>query len=54
MGFTFLNSYFRACAKYNDFLLLTQNILKQGYVAPRLKSFYGRHHNLDETAEIER
>jgi hypothetical protein len=34
--------YSRACAQYSDFLdrvqLLTQNLLKPGYVAPRLKS----------------
>ena len=42
------------CAQYSDFLdraqLLTQKLLKQGHVAPRLKSslqkFHGRHHNL--------
>ena len=45
--------YSRVCTKYCDFLnraqLLTQKLLKQGYVAPRLMSslqiFYGRHHN---------
>ena len=50
--------YSRACAQYSDFLdwaeLLT--LLKQGYVAPRLKSslqkFYGGHHNLVESYEI--
>ena len=34
--------YSRACAQYSDFLdwarLLTQKLLEQGYVAPRLKS----------------
>jgi hypothetical protein len=34
--------YSRACAQYRDFLdrvqLLTQNLLKPGYIAPRLKS----------------
>jgi len=43
--------YSRVCAKYNGFLdtaqLLTQKLLKQGYVALRLMSslqiFYGRH-----------
>jgi hypothetical protein len=34
--------YSRACAQYSDFLdrvqLLTQNLLKPGYIAPRLKS----------------
>ena len=34
--------YSRACAQYSDFMdrvqLLTQNLLKPGYVAPRLKS----------------
>ena len=51
MEFTFHNS--RVCAQYSDFLdrvqLRTQKLLKQGYVAPRLKSshqkFYGRHHH---------
>jgi hypothetical protein len=46
--------YSRACAQDSDFMdraqLLVQKLLKQGYVAPRLKSslqkFYGRHHNL--------
>ena len=46
--------YSRACVQYNDFLdraqLLTQKLLKQGYIAPSLKSsslqkFYSRHHN---------
>ena len=48
--------YSRACDQYHDFLdraqLLTNKLLKQGYVAPRLKSslqkFYGRHHELVE------
>ena len=52
--------YSRACAEYSDFLdraqLLTQNLLKQGHVAPRLKSSlqkcYGRHHNLVDRYEI--
>ena len=52
--------YLRACAKYSDFLdrpqLLTQKLLKQGYVAPRLKSslqtLYGRHHNLVDRYEL--
>lgn len=43
--------YFKACNQYGDFLdisqLLTQNILKQDYANPGLKSsqhkFYGRH-----------
>ena len=55
-----LISYSRACAQYNDFLdraqLLTQKLLNQGYVAPRLKSslrkFYSRHHNLVDRYEI--
>ena len=50
--------YSRACAQYSDFLdwaeLLT--LLKQGYIAPRLKSslqkFYGGHHNLVDRYEI--
>jgi hypothetical protein len=52
--------YSRACAQYSDFLdraqLLTQKLLKQGYVAPWLKSslqtFYSRHHNLVDHYEI--
>jgi hypothetical protein len=36
--------------------LLTQKVIKQGYVAPRLKSslhkLYGRHHNLLYRIEI--
>ena len=52
--------YSRACAQYSDFLdraqLLTQKLLKQGYVAPRLKSLlqklYGHHHNLVDRYEI--
>jgi hypothetical protein len=52
--------YSRACVQYRDFLdraqLLTQNLLKQGYAAPRLKSslqqFYGRHRNLVDRYEI--
>ena len=52
--------YSRACAKYSDFLhraqLLTQKLLKQGYVAPRLTSslltFYDRHYNLVDRYEI--
>ena len=53
--------YSRACAQYSDFLddivqLLTQRLLKQGYVPPKLKSslhiFYGRHHNLVDRYEI--
>ena len=47
-------------AHYSCFLdrapLLTQELLKQGHVAPRLKSspqkFYGRHHNLVDRYEI--
>ena len=46
--------YSRACDIYEDFIgrarLLTQKLLNQGYVAPKLKSsllkFYGRHHDL--------
>ena len=52
--------YSRACVQYNDFLdraqLLTQKLLKQGCIAPGLKSslqkFYGRHHNLVGRYEI--
>ena len=52
--------YSTACAEYSDFLdraqLLTQNLLKQDHVAPRLKSslrkLYGRHHNLVDRYEI--
>ena len=52
--------YSRVCAQYSDFLdraqLLTQKLLKQGYVAPRLKSLlqklYGHHHNLVDRYEI--
>ena len=46
--------YSRACAQHSDFLnivqLLIQNLLKHGYVAPKLKSsllkLYGHLHNL--------
>jgi hypothetical protein len=52
--------YSRACAKYSSFLdrspLLTQKLLKQGYVAPMWKSslqtLYGHHHNLVDRYEI--
>ena len=52
--------YSRACAQYSDFLdraqLLTQKLLKQGYVAPRMKAslqqFNNRHHNLVDRYEI--
>ena len=52
--------YCRACPQYSDFInraqLLTQKLLKQGYVAPKLKfslqKLYGRHHNLVESDEI--
>ena len=52
--------YSRACAQYSDFLdraqLLTQKLLKQGYVAPKLKlslqQLCGRHHNLVDHYEI--
>ena len=52
--------YSRACAPYSDFLdraqLLTQKLLKQGYVAARLNSsllkLYGRHHNLVNRYEM--
>ena len=55
-----LTHYSRACTQYNVFLdrdqLLTQKLLNQGYVAPRLNSslqkFYGRHHNLVDRYEI--
>jgi len=46
--------YSKTCAQYSDFLgraqLLTQKLLKQGYVAPKLKSslqkLHGRHQDL--------
>ena len=46
--------YSRVCSDYHDFLqrcvVLTERLLKQGYVRPRLvktlKKFYGRHHEL--------
>ena len=46
--------YSRACGVYRDFLdrarLLTDKLMRQGYVAKSLKSsllnFYGRHHDL--------
>jgi hypothetical protein len=52
--------YSRAYAQYSDFLdraqLLTQKLLKQDYVAPRLESslkqFYGRHQDLVDNYEI--
>ena len=53
--------YSRACAQYIDFLyraqLLTQKLLQQGHIAPRLMSslqkFYNRHHhNLVDRYEI--
>jgi hypothetical protein len=52
--------YSRVCAQYNDCLdraqLLTQKLLKQGYVATRLNSLlqniYGCHHNLVDRYEI--
>jgi hypothetical protein len=52
--------YSWACAQYIDFLdryqLLTQKLLKQDYVAPRLKSslqkLYCRHQNLVDRYEI--
>ena len=47
--------YSRACVQYRA-QLLTQKVLKQGYVDPRLKSsiqkLYGRHHNLLYRIEI--
>jgi hypothetical protein len=47
--------YSRACVQYRA-QLLTKKVLKQGYVAPRLKSslqkLYGRHHNLLYRIEI--
>jgi hypothetical protein len=56
----FTERYSRDCTQYNDFLdraqILTQKLIKQGYVAPRLKSslqiFYGRHHDLVGRYEI--
>jgi len=52
--------YSRACAQYSDLLdraqLLTQKLLKQGYVTPRMKAslqkFNDRHHNLVDRYEI--
>ena len=52
--------YSRNCVQYSDFQdrtqLLTQEKLKQGYVAPRLKSslqkFYSSHHNLVDHYKI--
>jgi hypothetical protein len=52
--------YSSVCAQYSDCLaraqLVTQRLLKQGYVAPRLKlsqqKLYGRHHNLVDRYEI--
>ena len=52
--------YSRACAQYSNFLdrtqLLTQNLLKQGYVPPKLPSslqkIYGRHHDLVDRYEL--
>ena len=52
--------YSRACVQYSDFLdrsqLLSQNILKQGYIAPMLKlspqKVYSRHHDLVVRYEI--
>jgi len=52
--------YSTVCARYSDFLdrvqLMTQKLLKQGYVALRLKAslqkFYRRHHNLADHYEI--
>jgi hypothetical protein len=46
--------YSRACGSYQDFLdrglLLTRNLLNQGFLLAKLKSsfrkFYGRHHDL--------
>ena len=50
-----LMRYAGAYVKYRA-QLLTQKVLKQGYVAPRLKSslqkLYGRHHNLLYRIEI--
>jgi len=51
--------YSRACGVYRDFLdkarLLTDKLMRQGYVANRLKSsllkFYGRHHDLVDRYE---
>ena len=50
----------RVYVKYSDFLdraqLLTQNLPKQGYVAPMLKLslqiFYGRYHNRVDRCDI--
>jgi hypothetical protein len=56
--FTFHNSC--SILEYKDFLVraqfLTKMLLKQSYVAPKLKSslqkLYGRHHDLDDCYEI--
>ena len=55
-----LKRYSSACAQYSDFLdraqLLKQQLLNQGYVAPKLKSplrkLYCRHRNLVDCNEI--
>jgi len=55
-----IKRYSRACAQYSGLLdsaqLLTQKLLKQGYVAPRLKSslrkLYGGHRKLVDRYEI--
>jgi hypothetical protein len=59
MEFTFHNSYVILELVTSTVIFwteLTQKLLKQGYVAPRLKSllqkFYGRHHNLVDRYEI--
>ena len=60
LGPTYIIRYSTACAQYSDFLdrdqLLTQKLLKQGYVASRLKSLlhklYGSHHDLVDRYEI--
>ena len=52
--------YSRACSDYHDFLhrcaVLTERLLKQGYVRPRLvkalKKFYGRHHELVKRYDV--
>jgi hypothetical protein len=59
MEFTFHNTS-RVCAQYSEFLdeaqLLTQKLLKQEYVAPRLKLslqiLYDGLHNLVDRYEI--
>jgi hypothetical protein len=56
MEFTFHNSYVILKLVPTTVISWTQKLLKQGYIAPRLKSslqkFYDRHHNLVDHYEI--